>query len=168
MSEAVHDSSASLRTEPSPGRRIALIVGVNGQPVPGRDTLKFAVDDAREMADVPHGSCGFELFRSPLLSEQATTENVKEAVLDLADMLVDHDLVLFYFSGHGEPMKVQGDVDDIYLVTHNFSSAHVRRDYHAHLSMRWLRSILYEHEKAVDVLVVLEMLLCRRYRRGSS
>ncbi len=52
MLEATHDASASLQPEPSPRRRVALIVGVNGQPVPGRDALKFAVDDAKEMAKV--------------------------------------------------------------------------------------------------------------------
>src|SRR5437868_630921 len=135
MLEEVHDALLPLRSEPSPGQRVALVVGVNGQPVPGRDALKFAVDDAREMADVLHRSCGFELFRSPLLGEQATTENVREAVLDLADTLADHDQLLFYFSGHGEPRTMQGDVDDIYFVTHNFSSAHLRRDPRAHLSM---------------------------------
>jgi len=156
MSLAVPNSPTPPRLEVSPGRRIALVVGVNGQSVPGRDALKYAVDDAREMAQVLHECCGFELFRSPLLGEQASTENVREAVLDLADMLEDHDMVLFYFSGHGEPMTVPGNVDDIYLVTQDFNPAHIRRDPHAHLSMRWLRSVLYELEQDVDMLLILE------------
>ena len=106
MSEAAQNSTASLQPEPPSGRRIALVVGVNGQPVPGRDALKYAVEDAREMAEVLQNSCKFELYRSPLLGEQATTENVREAVLDLTDELNDHGLVLFYFSGHGEPITV--------------------------------------------------------------
>src|SRR6266487_1689367 len=150
---AAHNSPTPLHLEAFPGRRIALVVGVNGQFVPGRDALKYAVDDAREIAQVLHDSCGFELFRSPLLGELASTENVREAVLDLADILDDHDMVLFYFSGHGEPMTVQGNVDDIYLVTHNFNAAHIRRDPRAHLSLRWLRSVLYELEKDVNMLL---------------
>src|SRR5260221_10536211 len=156
MSAAAQEPLASITPLVSPGRRIALVVGVNGRSVPERDALKYAVRDAIDMAEVLQDACGFELFRPPLLEEQATTENVRQAVLDLADELNDHDCLLFYFSGHGEPMKVQADLDDVYFVTYDFKASHVMRNQHSHLSMRWLREVFYEHEKAVDVLLILE------------
>src|SRR5258708_4428980 len=125
MSTTVQETSA-----PS-GRRIALVIGVNGLPVPGRSPLKYAEQDATEMAQVLK-DCGYELFRSPLVGEQATTGHVKQAVLDLAEELDDHDVVLFYFSGHGEPMTVRGNVDDVYFVTQNFNAAHVKCDTLSH------------------------------------
>src|SRR5690348_6025673 len=76
MSIAAHESSIHLPSEPLSGRRIALVVGVNGQPVPGRDSLKYAVEDAREMAEVLQDCCGFELYHSPLLGEDATSEKL--------------------------------------------------------------------------------------------
>jgi uncharacterized caspase-like protein len=110
MSAAAQEPLASITPLVSSGRRIALVVGVNGRSVPERETLKYAVQDASDMAEVLQGNCGFELFRPPLLEEQATTESVRQAVLDLADELNDHDFLLFYFSGHGEPMKIQADL----------------------------------------------------------
>jgi hypothetical protein len=156
MPRAVREPIESITPAVSSGRRIAVVVGVNGQPVPGRDALKYAAQDASDIAQVLQDACGFELFRSPLLEEQATTENLRQAVLDLADELNDHDFLIFYFSGHGEPIKVQADLDDVYLVTHDFKASHVKRNQSSHLSMRWLREVLYEHEKAVDVLLILE------------
>ncbi len=136
-------------------RRIALVVGVNGPAVPGRDSLKYAEQDAIEMAQVLQ-DCGYELFRSPLVGEQATTETVQRALLDLVKVLTDGDLVVFFFSGHGEPMIVTGGVDDIYFVTHNFDVSDIEFYEQTHLSMRILRKVLYEHKKAVDVLIILE------------
>jgi uncharacterized caspase-like protein len=156
MSAAAQEPFAPIMSPSSSGRRIALAVGVNGPPVPGRAALKYAAQDASDMAQVLQDACGFELFRPPLLEEQATTERVRQSILDLADELNDGDFLVFYFSGHGEPMKVQADLDDVYFVTYDFKDSHVRRNQHAHLSMRWLREVLYEHEKAVDVLLILE------------
>jgi len=139
-------------------RRIALVVGVNGQPVPGRTALKYAVHDAQEMAKaLQEDYCGFELFRpDPLLGEQATTAQVRYAVFDLIDKLQDGDFGLFFFSGHAEAIPIGADIDDVYLVTHDFNAAHIKHDKSAHLSLRWLRQVLYEHEKAGSILILLD------------
>jgi uncharacterized caspase-like protein len=138
-------------------KRLALVVGVNGQPVPSRATLKYAVNDGQDIVQVlQQDCCGFELFSPPLLGEQATTSQVREMVLDLADHLQEDDFVLFFFSGHAEAMLVEADLDDVYLVTYDFNAARVKRDRNAHLSLRWLRQMLFEHEKARSVLIILD------------
>lgn len=100
--------------------------------------------------------CGFTLFRPTLLGEQATTAQVRNAVLDLAEDLRDGDFALFYFSGHGEAMPTEGGLDDVYLVTHDFNTVHLKRDPHAHLSLRWLRQMLFEHDLASQILIILD------------
>jgi hypothetical protein len=142
---------------PAPGRRLALVVGVNGQPVAGRDALDHAVDDALEMEQtLQEAYCGFTLFQRALLGEKATTTHVREAVLNLTEELHDDDFALFYFSGHAEAMLIEGGLDDVYLVTHNFNPKHLKRDPNAHLSLRWLRQVLFEHEAASQVLIILD------------
>ena len=52
-------------------KRLALVVGVNGQTLPGRNALKYALHDAQEMAKtLQEDYCGFELFRPDLLLEE--------------------------------------------------------------------------------------------------
>ena len=62
MPTAVQGPLASSEPAISSGRRLALVVGVNGRPVPGRDALKYAVQDASEVAQILQDACGFELL----------------------------------------------------------------------------------------------------------
>src|SRR6266567_8517885 len=85
-------------------RRLALAVGVNGQPMPGQAALKHAVNDRQDIAQaLQQDCCGFELFSPPLLDEQATTSQVRDAVLDLADRLQDGDFALFFLMNSVNP-----------------------------------------------------------------
>ncbi|SRR6266542_4795217 len=63
-----------------------------------------------------------------LLGADATSANVKKAVLALARQRTDNDFLLPYFSGHGQPMTVSGDQSDIYLVTSDFSETDTEED----------------------------------------
>jgi uncharacterized caspase-like protein len=121
-------------------RRIALIVGVDHAPNAVVPSLQYAESDAQAVAAaLIRPECGFRLFQQPFLGPQATTVLVKDALLDLADELGNTDLLLFYFSGHGQLMTIEADRQDVYLVTHDFNERHVRRDENAYLSMRWLQ-----------------------------
>ena len=148
--------------KPSPGasagRRLALVIGVNGQPAPGRAPLQHAVVDGQDMALVLKQSCcGFDLFRSPLLGEQATSGQLKDAVLDLAEELQDGDFALLFFSGHAEPQPLSGsDLDEVYLLTDDFDATRARRDPGRYVSLRWLREQLFEHPKAHALLFVFD------------
>ncbi len=151
-------------------KRLALVVGVNGQTVPGRNALKYAVHDAQEMAKtLQEDYCGFELFRPDLLlEEQATTAQVRYSVLDLIDKLQDGDFGLFFFSGHAEAVPIDAGMDDVYLVTHDFNVAHVKHDKNAHLSLRWLRQVLYEHKKAGSILIILDCCYAGKFGDTAS
>jgi hypothetical protein len=73
------------------GRRLALVVGTNGPTIPSLAlaVLHYAVDDGRDMANTLYtDACGFELFRPALLGTQATSDAIQDAVLDLAEELV--------------------------------------------------------------------------------
>jgi tetratricopeptide (TPR) repeat protein len=147
--------------KPSPGasagRRLALLVGVNGPPAPGRAPLQYAADDGRDMAQVlQQKCCGFELFRPALLGEQATTAQVKNAVIKLAQGIQSDDSILFFFSGHAEALPIGADLDEVYLVTDDFDRDDVEIDKDSHVSLRWLRQILFEHKKARSVLLILD------------
>ncbi len=141
---------------PNKGRRIALVMGVNEVPNSSLPQLKHAVADAEAMAAVLLEYCGFELLMPPLLNENATSEKVKTAVLELAWDRTDEDFLLLYFSGHGQPMTIQADRRDVYLVTHNFREREVKQDENLHFSMRWLQDKLYLSTEAGRVLLILD------------
>src|SRR5579885_1376791 len=148
--------------KPSPGasagRRLALVIGVNGPPAPGRAPLQYAGDDGRDMARILQADCcGFELFRPALLDEQASSGNLKDAVLDLANALQSGDFALLFFSGHAQAQPLRGsDLDEVYLVTNDFEAARARRDPARYVSLRWLREQLFEHEEANTLLCILD------------
>jgi Caspase domain len=97
-------------------RRIAVVVGSN-EPPPGRQALRYAHDDAREMAGVLTQVGGFASADVHILLDPRPPELV--AVLDGVAQAVagakGEALVVFYYSGHsdgqslfphGEPISV--------------------------------------------------------------
>jgi WD40 repeat protein len=137
-------------------RRLALVIGVNAAPQSHLEPLKYALNDAECMAKTLQEHCGFTLLQPPLLGPEATSANVKKAVLALARQRSDADFLLLYFSGHGQPMTVSGDQSDIYLGTSDFSATDTEEDENLHCSMRWLQEKLYLPTQAGKVLLVLD------------
>lgn len=119
------------------GRRIALVVGVNDSPRSGKPSLKYALDDAKAMAEVLQQEyCGFQLLTTPLIGERASSANVKEAVIKLIEDRGDDDLILFYFSGHGDQINAYNGQQDVFLVTNDYSPEMAQRDPTLHVSLR--------------------------------
>lgn len=144
---------------PEPEKRLALVIGVNCAPNAQTPLLKVelqASNDAIAMAEVLEECCGFKLLMPPLLGPEATSANVKRAILQLARQRTEQDFLLLYFAGHGYPMTVSGGQDDIYLGTHDFNEQEVDEDEYTHCSMRWLRDKLYIPTGAGKVLIVLD------------
>ncbi len=150
------EDPSNISDNAAKGRCIALVIGVNGAPGYNKPPLEYAVNDAKDMAEVLQQSCGFELLEPPLLNEQATSDRVKDAVRKLARKRSDEDFLLLYFGGHGQPMTVEAGERDVYLVTSNFKEVDVEEDMHTHLSMRWLREKLYLPTQAGRVLLILD------------
>jgi hypothetical protein len=121
MSSEAHKTAAT----PSPGQRLALVVGVNGAPATSAylAPLQYAERSAAELARVLEAFCDFELLPPPLLGEQATTAAVQQAIRKLALQRTAEDFLLFYFAGHGYPMSDEIEQRNVYLVTHDFDPA---------------------------------------------
>ncbi|GHO94641.1 hypothetical protein KSF_046890 [Reticulibacter mediterranei] len=161
MTDEVAGSSQGEQT----GKRLAVVVGVNGPPALGRAPLRYAMEDAEAMAQVLQSeACGFELFAPPLLGEQATTSAIKQTILALISSLGEEDMTLFYFSGHAEAMLIDADLDEVYLVSHDFQPAWIRYDKDAQLSLSWLRRCVFEHEKAQHILIILDCCYAGKFR----
>ncbi len=137
-------------------RRIALVIGVNDAENSHTPPLHHAVDDAQKMAEVLQNSCGFELLEPPFVGANATSTNIKRAILAMVRQSSDNDFLLLYFSGHGQPMTVNGDQPDVYLVTHDFNEQDVEDDEALGFSMRWLQNKLYIPTQAGKVLLILD------------
>jgi hypothetical protein len=150
------------------GKRIALVIGVNDAPSSQLPPLHHAAADAENMAQVLQQHCHFELLEPPLLNEQATSDRVKAAVRRLARNRAADDFLLLYFSGHGQPMFIEAERRDIYLVTSNFTELDVEEDEVAHCSMRWLRDKLYVPAKAARVLLILDCCYAGDFDRTAT
>ncbi len=138
------------------GKRLALVVGVNHAPGSLLPLLRSARRDAEMMAHVLEKCCYFTLLEPPLLEEQATSAAVKKAILRLTQKRNANDFLLFYFSGHGQPMDVEAGRNVVYLGTHDFVEAQVEGDETLHLSFPWLRDKLYLQTEAGKVLLLLD------------
>lgn len=112
--------------------------------------------------------CGFELFRPALLNEQASSDKLKDAVLDLANELQSGDFALLFFSGHAEAQPLEGsDLDEVYLVSHDFDIERARRDRTRYVSLRWLREQLFEHEQANTILCILDCCYAGKFAESA-
>ncbi|MBV8822220.1 MAG: caspase family protein, partial [Ktedonobacteraceae bacterium] len=139
----------------STGKRLALVVGNNGKPEPGRDALKYATQSARDIAEVLQDRCSFELLQPPLLDEP--THTMRDAICDLVENRGADDFLLFYFCGHGEPLFIETEQRDVYLVSQDFNPQRVENtDKGAHISFSWLSRVLYEKTDAGTVLIMLD------------
>jgi uncharacterized caspase-like protein len=144
------------------------VIGVNEAPQSHLASLNYALNDAESMAQTLQDDCGFTLLKPPLLGSEATSANVKKAVLSLAHQRDDNDFLLLYFSGHGQPMTVGGDQSDIYLVTSDFSKTETEADETLHCSMRWLQDKLYLPTQAGKVLLILDCCYAGNIGRTAS
>ena len=84
------------------GRRLALVVGVNTSHSASLVPLQYAERDATHIAEILQTQFHFELFKPILLGSDASTDTVRDAILKLALQTEKDDVLLLYFSGHGQ------------------------------------------------------------------
>ncbi len=105
-----------------PGQRYAVIIGI-GAYQDARLNLSYTVNDAQGLYDVftdpMYGAIPTENVQL-LLSEQATTANIKKALNGLRRKATEDDTVIIYYSGHGAQEEDQtywvtydADIDDL-------------------------------------------------------
>ena len=92
--------SRAFATDPPVRRRVGIVIGANAPP-PGRSPLRFAYEDAREMADVLTRVGRFAPADVHLLLDPTPAELLYE-VDDVARSASEDALVLFYYSGHSD------------------------------------------------------------------
>jgi uncharacterized caspase-like protein len=138
--------------------KIALVVGINNSKASAHlETLKYAEEDAYEVYRVlRQNTCGFDSIDPILMGEKAVTSNVRSAIIKLVTKRTKQDFLLFYFIGHAQPVKTKDGQNDVYFVTYDFNPDEVKVDPTAHLSLGWLREILYQSEEAGKILIILD------------
>ena len=86
------------------GRTLAVIIGISDyQHI---TSLNYADDDALRIYDFLQSPQGGDLPDEQirlLTNEQATRNNILQVLLWASQEAVENDIILFYFSGHGEP-----------------------------------------------------------------
>jgi WD40 repeat protein len=105
----------------SPGRRMALIVGISRYAKPTIN-LKYAADDAHALYDLlTNPALGPAAFHPKdvklLLDEQATGQAINTGLRDFLQKARENDFVLFFFAGHGAPDPNR--LLDLYLLAHD-------------------------------------------------
>ena len=152
------------------GSRLAVIVGVNETRSSLLPLLSHAINDAEAIAQVLHQQCNFELLVPPLLGEEAESAKVKKAILSLARNRNDDDVLLFYFSGHGQQVydEQRSKIRNAYLGTADFAEQDVEDDSTFHISMHWLRDKLMKNTDAGQVFIILDCCYAEDIRTGSD
>jgi len=145
-------------TRTSGDHKIALVVGINNSKASSHlETLRYAEEDAYEVYRIlRQNACGFNYIDPVLTGEKAVTGNVRSAIIRLVAERTEQDFLLFYFIGHAQPVKMKDGQSDIYLVTYDFNPGEVKVDPSAHLSLSWLRKILYQSNGAGKILIILD------------
>ena len=101
-----------------PGRRHAVLVGVDEYPNGGVAPLTYAVRDAQAVAKL---LAGFGADVTVLDNRKATRRDIVEALSALRSRVRDEDTVVLFFSGHGATDVGPDGRPHYYLVPHDGS-----------------------------------------------
>ena len=101
-------------------QRWAVIIGISDYKYPGIPDLRYADRDATEFYKFlksPQGGGFAENRIKFLINENATTQNIRDALFVFLRQAIEEDLVYIYFSGHGIPEP--DNPDNLYLATYD-------------------------------------------------
>jgi len=93
----------------------AVIIGINEYE--NISPLRFAVQDAKEIRKLLISEFGFpkENVRI-LIDNEATLNNIRNDLHEIASMANEEDRILVYFAGHGETRSLKSGVEKGYLI----------------------------------------------------
>ncbi|WP_110517870.1 tetratricopeptide repeat protein [Herpetosiphon llansteffanensis] len=150
------------------GRRHALIIGVNQSSSDSKPpALKHAEEDAIDFALALESHCGFTITGQHV-GRDATTDTIRKGIVRLAKDYRTDDVLIFYFAGHAIPIEVQrnGSIEtEIYLVTSDFLREDVLLDENIHISLSYIRKLLYLRSQAHQVVIILDCCFAGEYGR---
>src|SRR6266567_6126300 len=137
--------------------RWALVIGVNKTASSLFAPLRNAEQDALAIAAILQElACGFRLWQSPLVGEQATSDAIKRAIRAFGKERSEEDFLLLYFSGHGLMRPGEADEQMVYLGSADFVESDPEEEAETYISLKWLRRWLYEKTDAKRVLLILD------------
>lgn len=105
-----------------PGENRFLIIGIDEYPNTRYKKIANAKVDGDRLAKVLQERYGFVPAREPLYDAEATHDNVRHAILDLAQSSFEDDSLIIYYAGHGDQnsqskkgywIPVDGEYDQI-------------------------------------------------------
>ena len=93
----------------------SVIIGINEYE--NIRPLRFAVQDAKEIRKLLISEFGFpkENVRI-LIDNEATLNNIRDALYEIASMANEDDRILVYFAGHGETRSLKSGIEKGYLI----------------------------------------------------
>jgi uncharacterized caspase-like protein len=132
--------------------RKAIVIGINKyRSDPEIPRLDGAENDAKEIRDklIKYGN--FEISNNHyLVGPDATRENILTAVSEVFRQEEKHDLVTFYFSGHGIPDET---TKDGYIAPYDY---HPKDPIISGINMAELKKALYNTKNILNTIIVLD------------
>lgn len=119
---ALGKESGELRAQP--GRRYAVLVGVDEYPNGGVTPLTYAVRDANAVGQL---LARFGADVTVLDNRKATRRDIVDTLGALRDRVRDEDTVVVFFSGHGATDAGPDGRPHYYLIPHDGSTADLQR-----------------------------------------
>ena len=98
QSQRGFEQAAPNAQQEANGGYYALVIGINDYPAP-LPTLKTAVHDAEAVADLLREQYGFQV--TTLIDQEATRDNILDAMAHFRKRLDEGDSLLIYYAGHG-------------------------------------------------------------------
>jgi hypothetical protein len=135
-------------------RRFAVVVGVSEYRNNDIPDLDFADDDAiafHKFLLSPNGGGFKNRFVKLLVNENATTQNLRDALFNFLKRARVEDLVYIYFSGHGAPEAL--NPDNMYFITYDTDIARISS---TAFPMWDIQTSLERHIAANKVLIIAD------------
>jgi hypothetical protein len=85
-----------------PGENRLLVIGIDEYPNTRYKKIANAKLDGNRICKVLQERYGFVLAREPIYDSEATHDNVRDAILDLAQSSYEEDSLIIYYAGHGD------------------------------------------------------------------
>ena len=92
-----------------PAENLMLLIGIDKYPGPKYKALNNCVVDVKRFGGIMESRYGFRVFDKPLYDEQATRENIIEALNSLSYRTTSEDNVVICFAGHGDQHPSSGN-----------------------------------------------------------
>ncbi len=146
------------------GEKWALVVGVSNFEDKSIN-LRYAAKDATDFANFLTKQANFKQDHVKLLvDENATRQNIVDALLKWLSKSAKNDLVVLYVSSHGSPASKDND-DKNFLVAHDTNKENLLA---TGIPMQWLSQIIAKSVNSDRVVLMLDVCHSGAAREGQK